>query len=51
MTSQSVLKGCQIFCLNNFLWQIIPLIDYANKKGMFKTAVFKVADEELSLKQ
>ena len=37
MTSQSVLKGCQIFRLRNFLWQIIPLIDYAYKKGMFKT--------------
>ena len=38
MTSQSVLKGCEIFRLSNILWQIIPLIDYARKKGMFKTS-------------
>ena len=37
MTTQSVLKSVQIFCLSNFLWQIIPLIDYAYKKRMFKT--------------
>ena len=44
MTSQPVLiiKSVQIFRLDNFLWQIITLIDYAYKKGCLK--LFKVAD-------
>ena len=43
MTSQSVLKSVQIFSLREFLWEIIPLIDY--KKRIFKT------DANLSLKR
>ena len=45
MTSQSVLKSVQIFSLRNFLWQIMPLTDYAHKKRIFKT------DANLSLKR
>ena len=37
MTTQYVLKSVQIFRLSNFLWQIIPLIDYTDKKRIFKT--------------
>ena len=48
MTSQSVLKSVQIFSLGNFLWQIIPLVDYGHNKYL---QLFKVADAELSLKR
>ena len=37
VTSQSILKNIQIFCLRNFLWQIVPLVSYAYKKRIFKT--------------